>query len=82
MAIEAHSSIVAANQPTLRTAMGLTRSEFHSDPAIPPIPRHATWDQLVKATESVLCGDGDRVDVIKEGVKSRLQKVLPGCRDE
>jgi len=56
--------------------------EFHTDPAIPPIPPHATWDQLVKATESVLRGDSDRVDVIKEGVKSKLQEVLPGGRDE
>jgi hypothetical protein len=76
MAIEAHSSILAANQPALRTAMGLPCSEFQTDPAI---PQHATWDQLVKATESVLYGDSDRVDVIKEGVKSKLQKVLPAA---
>ena len=65
---------IAARQPCL--------IEFHTDPAIPPIPPHATWDQLVKATESVVRGDTDRVDVIKEGVKSKLQEVLPGGRDE
>ena len=56
--------------------------EFHTDPAVPPIPPHATWDQLVKSTASVVRGDSDRVDVIKEGVKSKLQEVLPGGRDE
>src|SRR5512133_1264695 len=52
--------------------------EVHTDPAIPPIPPHATWDQVLKAAESVVRGDSDRVDVIKQGVKSKLQEVLPG----
>ena len=56
--------------------------EFHTDPAVPPIPPHATWDQLVKATESIVRGDSDRLDVIKEGVKSKLQDVLPGRKKE
>ena len=55
---------------------------FVSDPDVPPIPPHATWYQLVKSTASVVRGDSDRVDVIKEGVKSKLQEVLPGGRDE
>jgi pyruvate dehydrogenase (quinone) len=56
--------------------------EFHTDPAVPPIPPHATWDQLVKATESVVRGDSDRMDVIKEGVKSKLQDILPGGKSD
>jgi pyruvate dehydrogenase (quinone) len=55
--------------------------EFHTDPAVPPIPPHATWDQVLKATESVVRGDSDRLSVIKEGVKSKLQEVLPGRRN-
>jgi hypothetical protein len=27
-------------------------------------------------------GDSDRVNVIKEGVKAKLQEVLPGGRDD
>jgi len=50
---------------------------FRTDPAVPPIPPHATWDQIVKAAESVLRGDSDRVDVIKEGVKNKLAELLP-----
>ncbi|GAB3933773.1 thiamine pyrophosphate-requiring protein [Kribbella albertanoniae] len=52
--------------------------EFVTDPAVPPIPPHATWDQLEKSLESIVRGDSDRVDVIKEGVKSKIQEFLPG----
>jgi pyruvate dehydrogenase (quinone) len=52
--------------------------EFVTDPAVPPIPPHATWDQIEKALESIVRGDSDRVDVIKEGVKSKIQEFLPG----
>lgn len=55
--------------------------EFQTDPAVPPIPPHATWDQLIKATESVVRGDSDRLDMVKEIVKSKVQEVLPGGRD-
>jgi pyruvate dehydrogenase (quinone) len=51
---------------------------FRTDPAVPPIPPHATWDQITKAAESMIRGDSDRLDVIKEGVKSKLQDLLPG----
>jgi hypothetical protein len=80
--IEAHLPVLAARSAGSRTALGLTRSEFHAESPKPCDPPHAAWDQLVKATESVLRGDSDRVDVIKEGVKSKLQEVLPGGRDE
>jgi len=51
---------------------------FKTDPAVPPIPPHATWDQMLHAAESLARGDSDRLDVIKEGVKSKLAEVLPG----
>ncbi|HEY0692565.1 MAG TPA: thiamine pyrophosphate-requiring protein [Kribbella sp.] len=54
--------------------------EFLTDPAVPPIPPHASWDQLEKALESVVRGDSDRVDVIKQGVKSKFQEFLPGTK--
>ncbi|MDQ1615343.1 MAG: hypothetical protein QOJ60_1282, partial [Actinomycetota bacterium] len=55
--------------------------EFVTDPAVPPIPPHATWDQMEKALESIVRGDADRVDVIKEGIKTKMQDFLPGGRD-
>ena len=50
---------------------------FRTDPAVPPIPPHATWDQITSAAESVVRGDADRLDVIKEGVKSKLAEAFP-----
>ncbi|GAA1564522.1 thiamine pyrophosphate-requiring protein [Kribbella hippodromi] len=52
--------------------------EFRTDPAVPPIPPHATWDQIEKALESIVRGDSDRTAMIKEGVKSKVQEFLPG----
>jgi pyruvate dehydrogenase (quinone) len=52
--------------------------EFVTDPAVPPIPPHATWDQMEKALESIVRGDADRVDVVKEGIKAKVQEFLPG----
>ncbi|HWD77705.1 MAG TPA: thiamine pyrophosphate-dependent enzyme, partial [Kribbella sp.] len=52
--------------------------EFRTDPAVPPIPPHATWDQMEKALESIVRGDSDRAAMIKEGVKSKVQEFLPG----
>jgi pyruvate dehydrogenase (quinone) len=56
--------------------------EFVTDPAVPPIPPHATWDQIEKALESILRGDSDRVDMIKEGFKSKVQEYLPGTKND
>jgi pyruvate dehydrogenase (quinone) len=54
--------------------------EFVTDPAVPPIPPHATLDQIEKATLSLLRGDGDRWDVVKEGLLLKAQELLPGTR--
>jgi pyruvate dehydrogenase (quinone) len=55
--------------------------EFRTDPAVPPIPPHATWEQIENAAEAMIRGDSDRWDVIKEGVKLKAQEFLPGARD-
>jgi pyruvate dehydrogenase (quinone) len=52
--------------------------ELVTDPAVPPIPPHATWDQMEKALASVVRGDSDRVAVVTEGLKSKVQELLPG----
>ena len=52
--------------------------EFRTDPAVPPIPPHADWDQVKATVSSVLHGDSDRVGMVRQGVKSKLQEFLPG----
>ncbi|MER7605554.1 thiamine pyrophosphate-requiring protein [Nocardioides sp. NPDC127503] len=55
--------------------------EFVTDPAVPPIPPHATWDQIEKAAESIVRGDSDRIGMIVEGFRSKVQEMLPGTKD-
>jgi len=55
--------------------------EFVTDPAVPPIPPHATFEQIENAALSMLKGDSDRWDVVKEGVKLKAQEFLPGTKD-
>ncbi|GAA2761374.1 thiamine pyrophosphate-requiring protein [Streptomyces paradoxus] len=52
--------------------------EFLTDPAVPPIPPHATWDQMEATAASVLKGDADRGSVVKRGFKAKVQEFLPG----
>jgi pyruvate dehydrogenase (quinone) len=56
--------------------------EFITDPAVPPIPPHATLDQIENMISAVVRGDSDRWDVIKEGVKLKAQEFLPGSHDK
>lgn len=70
---EAWERALGADRPAL--------VEFVTDPAVPPIPPHASWDQIEKATEAIIRGDSDAWDVIKEGVKTKVQEFLPGTKD-
>ena len=55
--------------------------EFVTDASVPPIPPHATLEQIEKAAESIVRGDSDRMDMIVEGVRSKVQEMLPGTKD-
>lgn len=61
---------MAADRPCVLTVQ--------TDPAVPPIPPHATWDQVAATVSSVMHGDTDRISMIAEGVKSKVQEMLPG----
>ncbi len=52
--------------------------EFLTDPAVPPIPPHATWEQMEATAASILRGDADRGSVVKQGFKAKVQEFLPG----
>ncbi|MFD0318311.1 thiamine pyrophosphate-requiring protein [Streptomyces flavalbus] len=52
--------------------------EFLTDPAVPPVPPHATWDQMEATAASILKGDADRGSVIRQGLKAKVQEFLPG----
>ncbi|MEU0403453.1 thiamine pyrophosphate-requiring protein [Streptomyces sp. NPDC006197] len=52
--------------------------EFVTDPAVPPIPPHASLDQIEAAAASILKGDSDRGAMIRQGFKAKVQELLPG----
>ncbi len=56
--------------------------DIHCDPDIPPIPPHATLEQMVDMAEALIKGDASRWGVIKEGIKTKAQEFLPGNHEE
>ncbi|WP_404818996.1 pyruvate decarboxylase [Streptomyces phaeolivaceus] len=54
--------------------------DFVTDPAVPPIPPHATLDQIEAAATSILKGDSDRSGMVRQGFKAKVQDLLPGHR--
>jgi len=52
--------------------------DIRCDPDVPPIPPHATLDQIKALTGSVLHGDEDTWGFVKQGVKQKLQQFVPG----
>jgi pyruvate dehydrogenase (quinone) len=51
--------------------------DVYTDPDMPPIPPHATWEQFKSATTAVLAGDEDRAGFVKTGIKTKAQEFLP-----
>ena len=51
--------------------------DVYTDPDMPPIPPHATWEQFKAVSSAVLAGDEDRAGFIKEGIKAKAQEFLP-----
>ena len=51
--------------------------DVHCDPNMPPIPPHATFEQMKSTAEAILKGDEDAVGVVKTGIKTKLQEMLP-----
>jgi pyruvate dehydrogenase (quinone) len=51
--------------------------DVRCDPNVPPIPPHATFEQMRDAARALRKGDEDRWGVIKEGVKTKIQEFLP-----
>ncbi|MBI0378809.1 thiamine pyrophosphate-requiring protein, partial [Streptomyces albiflaviniger] len=51
--------------------------EFLTDPDVPPIPPHATWEQMEATAESIIKGDPDRAGMVRQGLKAKVQEFLP-----
>ena len=64
---------LVANRPTLL--------DVRCDPNVPPIPPHATFEQMKDAGLALFHGDEDRWGVLRQGVKQKAQEFLPGRKD-
>ncbi|HEX3296260.1 MAG TPA: thiamine pyrophosphate-requiring protein [Nocardioides sp.] len=51
--------------------------DVHCDPDVPPIPPHATLEQMTDIAQALIKGDTSRWGVIKEGIKTKAQELLP-----
>jgi pyruvate dehydrogenase (quinone) len=60
---------LAADRPTVL--------DVHCDANFPPIPPHATVEQMKDAALSLLKGDSDRWEILKQGIKTKAQEFLP-----
>jgi pyruvate dehydrogenase (quinone) len=61
---------LAADRPTVL--------DFRTDPDVPPIPPHATFEQAKDLAKALLHGDPDSVGIVKEGLMTKVREVLPG----
>lgn len=69
---EVWRSALSADRPTVL--------DVHTDPNMPPIPPHATFEQARATATAVLEGDEDSWRFIKEGIKTKAQEFLPHSR--
>jgi len=51
--------------------------DVHCDPDVPPIPPHATLEQMSSMARALIKGDASRWGVMKEGLKTKAQELLP-----
>ncbi|WP_280390133.1 thiamine pyrophosphate-dependent enzyme, partial [Nocardia wallacei] len=51
--------------------------DVRCDPEMPPIPPHATWDQLKDTASALLHGDPDALHLMAQGAKAKVQEFIP-----
>jgi pyruvate dehydrogenase (quinone) len=69
---QAWDMALSADKPTVL--------DVRCDPEVPPIPPHATVEQLKSMTEAVLKGDPNAWHLLTMGLKTKAAEVLPSRR--
>ncbi|PXY25957.1 thiamine pyrophosphate-requiring protein [Prauserella coralliicola] len=54
--------------------------DVRCDPEVPPIPPHATFEQMKSTAEALLKGDPNAWHVLVQGAKTKMQEFVPGRR--
>ena len=55
--------------------------EFHTDPDVPPLPPHITWEQARAYMTALAKGDPDEGGIIRNTLRQALAGILPGHGD-
>ncbi|MGI8492273.1 MAG: thiamine pyrophosphate-requiring protein [Acidimicrobiales bacterium] len=71
---DAWRQALSADRPTVL--------DVHTDPNVPPIPPHATFEQMKDVATAMLHGDEDARAVITTGIKQKVQEFLPGRKEQ
>ncbi|NIJ12062.1 pyruvate dehydrogenase (quinone) [Saccharomonospora amisosensis] len=64
--------VLAADRPAVL--------DVRCDPEVPPIPPHATFEQVKSTTEALLKGDPNAWHILVQGTKTKAQEALPSVR--
>jgi pyruvate dehydrogenase (quinone) len=52
--------------------------DVRCDPEVPPIPPHATFEQIKSVTQAILKGDPGEWRLVSQGIKTKAAELLPG----
>jgi pyruvate dehydrogenase (quinone) len=74
--VESPDELGAAWERAL-TADRPTVLDVRTDPDIPPVPPHATFEQALNSAKAVMKGDDSAWGILKEGIKTKAQEFLP-----
>ena len=61
-------------------ADGPTVVDIRCDPEMPPIPPHATYEQIKELTTAILKGDPEALHLMYQGAKTKAQEFIPHRR--
>ena len=61
-------------------ADGPTLLDIRCDPEMPPIPPHATYEQIKELTSAILKGDPEALHLMYQGAKTKAQELIPHRR--
>jgi pyruvate dehydrogenase (quinone) len=69
----AWDAALAADRPTVL--------DIRCDPDVPPIPPHATFEQIKATASAILHGDEDAAGFVRQGIKQKVQQYVPGSKE-
>lgn len=73
--VEKDGDLAAAWQQALK-ARCPTVLDVRTDPNYPPIPPHATFDQVKDMTRALVAGDEDAWDIVRVGLRTKAQELF------